>query len=132
MGGNCIASIARRLLHGQTFDLIVAPAIADLQFEAAGPTPPGPLVGYVAVWMAFCGALCRDLQADLHELVDDAPALARVIAIQAAYYTTLLALLNALPRPYLVTIFGCIALVALVQTLVCFWPPRRSGVLLPD
>jgi hypothetical protein len=127
MAGAWIAAVAQRLLHAGTFELIVSPAVADLQFEAPDATPARRLLGYAGLCAALGGAVRRDLRTDLHDLLDDAPSLAAVILVQMCYYTCLLALVNALPRPYLLATLASISVLAAVQTLVCFWPARRSS-----
>ena len=63
MPGTWLAQIARRYLHGETFALVVSPAIADMQFES----PAGCLLRvrhYLAIWKALAGALSCDVVAD--------------------------------------------------------------------
>ena len=67
MPGTWLAQIARRYLHGETFALVVSPAIADMQFES----PAGCLLRvrhYLAIWKALAGALSCDVVADLQSL----------------------------------------------------------------
>jgi hypothetical protein len=58
MRGAWLTSIASRLLREQTFQLIAAPAIADLQHE-------GGRRHYAAVWWVIARALLRDLYVDV-------------------------------------------------------------------
>jgi hypothetical protein len=58
MRGSWLTAIAARFLRAQTFDLIAAPAIADLQFEGGGRH-------YVAVWWVIVRALLHDVRLDI-------------------------------------------------------------------
>jgi hypothetical protein len=88
--GQWLTSLARPLFHRETFELVVSPAIADLQFE-----PPSSR-GYAAVWIALGGAAWRDLRSDLRILSDDVGTLGVLVAMQACYYTCLLTLMSGL------------------------------------
>ena len=59
--GMRLAIVSSRLLRAETFEMIVSPAIADLQFEAPRSTWPRRLQHYIAVWRAFWGAMAHDL-----------------------------------------------------------------------
>lgn len=61
--GTQIARIGARLLRADTVDLVMSPAIADLQFEGINVTTSRwqLLRAYVGVWRAFGGALSWDL-----------------------------------------------------------------------
>jgi hypothetical protein len=131
--GDCLASFARRIFHGETFELVVSPAIADLQFE-----PPSAR-GYAGVWAALGGAVWRDLKGDLKILGGDAGMLSGLVVMQACYYTCLLTLMSGLTTSGLTAIdkldrvSGQAALafavliggLSSVPTLLCFWPARR-------
>ncbi|MGH9199210.1 MAG: hypothetical protein ACRD1T_26215, partial [Acidimicrobiia bacterium] len=58
-------SLSSRILHADTFALMVSPAIADLQFEAPEASRMCLLRSYAGVWRAFVGALSHDLVCDL-------------------------------------------------------------------
>jgi len=137
MPGTWLAQIGRRYLHGETFALVVSPAIADMQFES----PAGYLLRarhYLAVWRALVGALRCDVVADLQSLRDDLPALATLMLLQVSYYAFLLLLLSgtgkvSVHQPDQATALHAmgylvaIALVCLIPTATCFWPSRRSN-----
>jgi hypothetical protein len=134
MRGDWLTTVARRILHGDTFDVVVSPAIADLQFESWCPAR-----GYVGVWRAFAGALCRDLGRDLQVLCDEATTLTSLIVMQACYYTCLLTLMSGLTTSGLAAFralerisaetalaFALIIVgLSTIPTLLCFWPARR-------
>ena len=139
MPGTWLAEIARRYLHGETFALVVSPAIADMQFES----PSGYRLRarhYFAIWKALAGALCCDLVTDVQSLRDDLPSLAALTLLQVSYYAFLLLLLSGfgagtvsshLPDQtaamHVVGYVVVIALLCLIPTATCFWPPRRSN-----
>ena len=139
MPGEWLAQIARRYLHGDTFALIVSPAIADMQFEC----PAGYLLRarhYVAIWRAMAGGLSCDLVADVRSLRDDLSTLATLVLLQASYYVFLLLLLSGFgtgtvssrypDEAAAMRTIGYVAgivLFCLIPTAVCFWPPRRAN-----
>ena len=64
MTGMWLQKVAERLLRPETFSLVMAPAIADLQIEDAD----GHLArarGYLAVWRVLAVALLIDMRADV-------------------------------------------------------------------
>jgi hypothetical protein len=69
--GTRLIAFSSRLLHPDTFALMVAPAIADLQFESNGAGPAQTARGYAGVWRAVMGALCHDLAWAMTALVAD-------------------------------------------------------------
>jgi hypothetical protein len=139
MAGTWLAQIAQRYLHGETFALVVSPAIADMQFES----PAGYVLRarhYVAIWKALAGALSCDVVTDLQSLRDDLPTLATLTLVQVSYYVFLLLLLSGFGTERLswqhadpaaalhaAGYVAVIALLCLIPTAACFWPPRRSN-----
>jgi hypothetical protein len=137
MPGTWIARLGERLLHGDTFTLMLSPAIADLQFEAPSGGVARPS-HYAAVLHAFAGALWCDLSADLLSLTGDLPTIGVLTAIQASYYGFMLVLLSGLGTGRLLELdFNTIAargmcyalaigVASVLTSSACFWPPRRS------
>jgi hypothetical protein len=138
MPGGWLSRLGKRLLHRETFALMLAPAVADLQFEAptAGVVRPRH---YFGVLKAFAGALCFDLARDVMALGHDLDMIALLTLLQTLYYGFMLVLLSGLGTGkvaaldlhraevthavyYIVVI--CVACV--VTTSACFWPSRRS------
>jgi hypothetical protein len=117
--------IAGRVFHEETFELIVSPAIADLQLEAVAGTS-ATARGYVAVSRALVGALCHDLFHDLRSLRDDASDLLRVVAMQVSYYAMMMTLIGGegLSGAAILFLFFVILCGSLMSALLCFWPPR--------
>ena len=116
MRGTRLASLARRLLHEDTFDLVVSPAIADLQFEERG---------YAGVWVALAGACARDVGGDLRLLLDDAGMFAALIGIEAGYFAGMLTLMGSLTAGVAPHILLAVVALCGVGTLACFWPEKR-------
>jgi hypothetical protein len=143
MPGTWLAWIGGRLLHADTFALMLSPAIADLQFEAPARPFPGP-VHYCAVLKAFAGALVLDLSADLLTLSDDLPTIGVLTTVQACYYGFMLVLLSGLGTERLATVdlngdlvtrvlsyVLAIGIACVLTSSACFWPPRRTAVAPP-
>ena len=96
MTGSWLALLAGRLLHDDIDSLIVSPAIADLQFEAA-TSRWRRARGYAGVWRALGGALLfqavsgvQALRADdarLMALRYDAFMVAGILLVQVVYYS---------------------------------------------
>jgi hypothetical protein len=136
MRGEWITRFARLLLHEDTFELMVAPAIADLQVD-------NRLEAYLPVWTSLLYCWATDLHGDVRLVFDDLGTLAGLTLIQASYYSAMLLLLVAgrsgkeviqvLLDGGTPQFFVCAALVvsfSTLPTLLCFWPPRRE--LQPD
>ena len=137
MPGTWLAQIAQRYLHGDTFALVVSPAIADMQFES--PAGYGLRARhYLAVWKALAGALTSDVVADLQSLRDDLPILVTLTLMQVSYYLFLLLLLSGFGTGSMSSLLSDqatamhaagyaagIALFCLIPTATCFWPSRR-------
>ena len=137
MPGTWLAQLGQRCLHGETFALVVSPAIADMQFESPSGLVPRAR-HYVAVWKAFAGALCCDVLDDARALRDDIPTLAMLTMLQVSYYAFFLLLLSGCGTGRLwsdhpeeialrvASYVGGIALLCVIPTTACFWPSRRA------
>ena len=136
MPGTWLARLGQRYLHGETFALVVSPAIADMQFES----PAGGAARarhYAAIGKAFAGALCCDALEDAQSIREDLPMLATLTLMQVSYYAFFLLLLSGCGTgPWsdhldqtmlrLAGYLGGIALLCLIPTAACFWPARRT------
>lgn len=131
-GGAWLTPVARAILHRDSFDLMVSPAIADLQVD------PG-MAAYAAVWTSLAGALADDVAGDLRLVLEDIEMLLTLVLIQACYYAGMLLLLVvdmdarelwssvvSGPAPMLVLTALLVAAISIVPTVLCFWPSRRS------
>ena len=116
MRGIRIMMFARRAFREDTLALMVYPAIADLQFEAATGSLSTLVRGYAAVARAVYGGLVHDFCTDLRVLYGDAPDLLRAVAMQACYYAMMLTL--------------CLAVVAAAAIVIVLWQQKeRRGPL---
>jgi len=132
MPGTWFATFARRVIHAETFEFVVAPAIADLQFEASGAGYLEKTRGYLGVWMALWGALCSDVGGDARVMCADTGILAGLAFMQASYYAGMLMLaLEGLTITRALMILLGLLTVSLIVTLFCFWPTRRLRALAP-
>lgn len=135
MRGTFLTRVARRLLHAESFELVASPALADLQFES--PAGIAEVIrSYAGVGAALTGAVCRDAGADVRLMLDDAPTLASLVAMQVSYFGGLLVLISGLTARdafgalSTTTSLGLLLLIALlstVSTVLLFWPARRCS-----
>jgi hypothetical protein len=120
-----ITSLSERWLRDRTFELIVAPAIADLQFDetAAGARRAR---NRAAVLSAFVWGVYEDLTSDPGSLV----TFGALTLIPACYYTALIAICAPLGDYPFSTPAGRVAVAAVVLALslgpavACYWPER--------
>ena len=124
-----IESLSARFLSERTHELIVAPAIADVQHDSAQCAAGAK--GHLPVLVAFAGAAYEELTADLRLVT-----IAGLALIPAVYYGFLIVLVVPDAGTYLVAHWGPFALavgVAMLSfgpVLACCWPertPRRSS-----
>ena len=150
--GTTLAIVSSRFLRAETFDLMVSPAIADLQFEASGATPTRRLRSYAGVWRALCGALGQDIILTLEAPFVDAArrealqsnvlTFAGLTLFQACYYAGMLTLafsewsdLRAWLHAVMLgtSVFEALALASVaillpaLPVVACFWPRRHDA-----
>jgi hypothetical protein len=129
--GRWLIAVSRALLHHDTFDRMVAPAIADLQFRTN-------VTGYAAAVNSLLHGIADDLLIDVRIVCEDIGVLIGLVVIQACYYSGMLLLLAADMRsdeildrlahgaaPQLIVTIVCVLLLSALPTLFCFWPSRR-------
>jgi len=139
MAGHWIARIRVRLLHQETFTMMLSPAVADLQFETATRGVARPC-DYCGVLRALAGALWFDVSSDMVALKNDLDMIALLTFVQTTYYTFMLVLLSGFGTsrlsslvldPAVVTralsYVGAVGLACLVTSFACFWPARRAN-----
>lgn len=132
MRGDRLAKFGGRVLQTQTFELIAAPAIADLQFEAAAGGFWRICRGYGGAWRALFAAVA-------HDSLEALPTFAVLVLLQACYYTALLTFIGGLTGVFdlrvalptflagltslqLFSIVSVIALLSIVPVAACYWP----------
>ena len=116
-----VIAFADRFLSDRAFELVVTPALADLQFdEDAGRR--SRVVNRLAVLKAVAGGLRLDVWRDSGTLL-------RVSLLSASYYSFPLFLGIRFFKTwseFLVAVTLMLGL-SLVPVLVCFWPERRTA-----
>ena len=128
-----IDSLSSRFLSDRSYDLIVGPAIADLQHDAGADGTTYSLRGRLSVVVAFAGAVFDELTADAGIWRFAALAL-----IPAMYYAFLVVLIlpeagtAVVARTGLMVMAVGIAVLSFGPVLVCCWPertPRRPDAV---
>ncbi len=116
-----VLAFAERFLSDRTAQLIVAPALADLQF--AGRTSRSRQVSdRAAVLRAVAGGLCDELAGASGHFV-------LLTLVPATYFVTMLVMFV----DFFTTLTGAamgaslvvIALLSLAPAMICCWPERR-------
>lgn len=118
-----IDSLSSRFLTERSYELIVGPAIADLQHDA-NAAPAHSVRGQLSVLIAFAGAVYDEVTADSSLFLIAALAL-----IPAMYYAFLIILILPEAGPFLRARAGLPLLVvgaamSFAPVLVCCWPER--------
>ena len=106
------------MLSQRSFDLIVAPALADMEFEEAAGRRRA-LTNRAAVMRAAAGAL-------LYEWLRGSGGFFKLSLLSASYFMFPVAVSGSLFKTwseYLVAAL-IVAVMSLVPVLVCFWPSR--------
>jgi hypothetical protein len=113
-----IIAVCERFLSRRTFELVVAPALADLQYEV--DTGRGRGAGRWAVLKALAAGLCDDLGRECGTFL-------ALVLMPAAYYTCLIALCFGLSSitSGLLTVAALMLAQSVGMVLVCFWPERH-------
>ncbi len=118
-----ITAFAERFLSDRTFQLVVAPALADLQFEhSVGPRRRTQ--NRLGLLRAVAGGLRNDFARDCGSFVV-------LTLVPAGYYIFLMVILFDFFSIAISTGFVVVALLILVLSIgpvmACFWPERRTG-----
>jgi len=123
MFAQLVTRVSDRFLTERTFELIVAPALADFDYDRTGRTRPS-LGSHWAVITALGGAAWHELTADARALA----TFAGLVVLPAVYYAFLLVLCLPqgidtfrAPRDILLLAIGLLAL-SVGPALVCYWP----------
>lgn len=118
-----IVAFAERFLSDRTFQLIVAPAVADLQFER-GRGALGRAANRAAVLRAVAGGLRNDL-------ASASDGMLVLTLVPACYYIFMMVicfdvLSISISTPFLVAAALILAL-SFGPMMVCFWPERQRA-----
>ena len=122
-----VLAISDRFLREQTFELVVAPAIADLQYDEPAARGPRRARNRAAVVSALAWGLYEEIANNSSPLT-----FAMLVLIPACYYTGLV--IACAPEGARVfatgeqrmTIGGLIAVLSFGPAIVCYWPERRT------
>lgn len=114
-----IHAFADRFLSDRSFELIVAPALADLHYDG-GDAPGRRAMNRLAVIRAVAGGLCTDLGRELGSFC-------QLALLPMSYYFAILFLCADIfpSASSFLTAVSLAVLVSLVLVGVCFWPARR-------
>ena len=118
-----IDSLSSRFLTERSYELIVGPAIADLQHDAnSGPTHS--VRGQLSVLVAFAGAVYDEITTD-----SGLWRIAALALIPAMYYAFLIILILPEAGPFLRARAGLPLLIvgaamSFAPVFVCCWPER--------
>jgi hypothetical protein len=132
-----VTSLSERWLRERTFELIVAPAIADLQYDDGGSRLERAR-NNAAVVSAFAWGLYEDITSDPGGIL----TFGLLALIPAVYYTMFVAICAPVPgRPmtYPLSESGvrlaiglAVFALSLGPVLVCYWPERTPRRIHPD
>jgi hypothetical protein len=118
-----IMAFSDRFLSTRTFNLVVAPALADLQFDD-GAGRRGRVGHQLAVLKAVAGGLRDDVRRDSGSLL-------KMLLLSFSYHIFPL----AVGIEYFKTWSGffsavmMVMVLSLVPVMVCYWPPRLTRSL---
>ena len=117
-----VIAFARQYLSTRTLELIVEPALADLQYDQEFGRR-STSANRVAVLRAVAGGLCDELRRDVVSFFT-------VALVPAAYYVFMLAVCLDAFRTWS-EFFATAALILVMSfcpVVVCFWPRRTVSI----
>ena len=118
-----VITFAERFLSDRTFQLIILPALADLQFEARAGSV-SCTAGRLAVLRAIAGGLSHDFAGDSRSFIT-------LTLVPGCYYVFMLLLCFdflsiSLSGAFFVAAM-LIVIISVVPVLACFWPDRPTA-----
>ena len=116
-----IVAFSDRFLSDRTFQLVVAPALADLQFdEDTGRRRRA--ANRLAVIRALAGGLRDDMSRDSGSVL-------KMALLSVCYHLTPLTMGLDYFKTWsgFFTIASIVLALSLVPVMVCYWPPRRAA-----
>jgi len=122
-----ITTLSTRFLTERSFELIVAPALADFELDPAGGTRR-EATARAAVLSAFLGAVWEDAVRG-----GDLARFAGLVLIPVCYYTFFFLLglprgLDGLSVSMVVALASAVVTLSLAPAIVCFWPERQPDI----
>jgi hypothetical protein len=119
---HAIIAFAQRFLSARRVDLIVAPALADWEYERAAQ-PLARARGRLAVLRAVAGAFGDELR-------HASPTMVMLTLVSASYYIFLLVIgfdVFSIEITFdFIIVAGVILILSFAPVMVCFWPERHS------
>jgi len=114
-----LVAVCDRFLAQRTFELIVAPAVADCEFESAAGRSNG-FANRAALLRAAAGGFWHDCQRG-------SGVFCKLVLLSVSYFTFPVALSAAAFQTWSAFfIFASIVFVmSLAPVIICFWPERR-------
>jgi hypothetical protein len=116
-----IVAFSERFLCDRTFELVVAPALADLEFDP-GRKPFTRAINRAAVLRAVVGGLAHDVKRDSGSFV-------LLTLMPTCYYMSLLVLCFDAVKTWsgFLSLAAMVVALSCAPVLVCFWPSRRPA-----
>ena len=117
-----IVAFSERFLSDRTFELIVAPALADLEFER-GTATLSRAASRLAVIKAVAGGL-RD------EITRGSAGFLALMLMPVCYYLFLMVIcfdFKPATTGFFVGVATMILVLSLAPVIVCFWPTRHRS-----
>jgi hypothetical protein len=116
---SCVMVVCDYFLSQRTFDLVVVPALADLEFEQDAGRRSG-MACRLAVVRAVIGAVCYDL-------LRGSSGFFKLALLSASYYLFPIAVSVRVFKTWPDFFFAAtlMLVLSLVPVMVCFWPERR-------
>lgn len=114
-----VVAISDRFLSQRTFELVVEPALADLEFEVAAGRC-SRIASHAAVLRAIAGGVC-------HEMRRGSDGFLKLTLLSACYYLFPVAVSVRIFKTwedFFVALLVVLAL-SLAPVMVCFWPSRQ-------
>lgn len=114
----CIVALCDRFVSQRTFELVIEPALADLEYEQALGRR-SRIASQAAVLRAITGGL-------LHEVQRGSAGFLQLALLSACYYVFPIAVSVSLFKTWSGFIQALLAMLVLSVTpvIVCFWPSR--------
>lgn len=121
-----VTALSERFLRERTFELVVAPAIADVQYDAGRARGLRRARHGTALLAAFAWGVYEDLTSDSSALT-----FAALVVIPACYYTFLVIVCAPPTRAFSTTsgrlmLAGVIAVLSFGPAIACYWPERPA------
>lgn len=114
-----IVAVCDRFLAQRTFELIVAPAVADCEFEAAAGRR-SRIANRAALVRAASGGF-------LHDMQRGSDVFFRVVLLSVSYFMFPVALSVTVFKTWstFLVFAAVVLLLSLAPVMICFWPERR-------